>query len=530
MRTLSQKSRLLHVPSRLPPDPVIPHKDPAGLMIHLRRNPNRADHGRWNRRTTDCVSPTNSGRCDNSPGPRDTLSGFGKTASEPTWLREHNTTRNVIRKAIAMMAHTPSFHPSDRIDFLEPQSTTASDVLQLVHNELDAEPVTAPPDGHPCWHTLTECGTELWLDTGDVAAIQPLWNRNFSGLTTNNSLLNSEVQKGTYDELVPEADRILTKLPMDQRIREIAFVLNARHALRLVEQFGCRVSVELHTDVANDWTASVGYAHRYHEVCPDHFVIKIPFTPGGLIATRKLRSEGIPVNLTLGFSARQNYVATALANPSYVNVFLGRLNAYVADNGLGDGQMVGEKATIASQHEVNVFARGLPQSETRQIAASLRDAGQLERLVGVNVFTMPPNVVQQAQQESMGGWKSCLEEDYAVSLSPGVSDTSVRWDKLWSVSADERKYVEQMILHSPQSADDLIDASGDHGAADLFPQLSQEDSMTIAKDGKIPRHERWAERIMAREVAIDSLMTLAGLAHFAASQSELDARIRDHIA
>ena len=58
---------------------------------------------------------------------------------------------------------------------------------------------------------------------------------------------------------------------------------------------------------------------------------------------RRLRERGIDVNLTLGFSARQNLFATEIARPNYVNVFLGRLNAVVADNELGSGENVGER-------------------------------------------------------------------------------------------------------------------------------------------------------------------------------------------
>ena len=129
----------------------------------------------------------------------------------------------------------------------------------------------------------------------------------------------------------------------------MAFILNATHGLRLVERFDAHVSVEEHTDLAHDLEQSVEYARRYYAICPERFYVKIPFTPAGLLATRRVRQEGIPVNHTLGFSARQNYVITRLALPTFVNVFLGRLNSFIADNGLGSGDYVGEKATLASQ-------------------------------------------------------------------------------------------------------------------------------------------------------------------------------------
>ncbi|OGV34986.1 MAG: hypothetical protein A2020_10645 [Lentisphaerae bacterium GWF2_45_14] len=53
----------------------------------------------------------------------------------------------------------------------------------------------------PCWENLRERGTELWLDTGDISQASAIWNGSFSGLTTNNTLINKEVQKGIYTSL-----------------------------------------------------------------------------------------------------------------------------------------------------------------------------------------------------------------------------------------------------------------------------------------------------------------------------------------
>ena len=65
-----------------------------------------------------------------------------------------------------------------------------------------------------------------------------LWCSSFAALTTNNSLLNKEVQKGIYDDLIKEVAAVTKDLPQQQRVIEIAFVLNARHGLRLASRFG----------------------------------------------------------------------------------------------------------------------------------------------------------------------------------------------------------------------------------------------------------------------------------------------------
>ena len=139
------------------------------------------------------------------------------------------------------------------------------------------------PD-NPRWRKLRDVGTELWLDSGDIEAVGRLWARQFSAVTTNNTLLNREVQKGQYDSLIKRAAALLRtragrKLSDRELALEIAFVLNARHALRLVEAFDAHVSVEEHTDLAHDVDGAVRYARRFHAICPQRFYVTIPFTP-----------------------------------------------------------------------------------------------------------------------------------------------------------------------------------------------------------------------------------------------------------
>ncbi len=322
---------------------------------------------------------------------------------------------------------------------------------------------------------------------------------------------------------------MLSALPHRDRVREIAFILNLRHAMRLVHRFRCKVSVELHTDLAFDTEATLAFARRCHRVCPGFFIVKIPFTPEGIIATRTLRGEGVEVNCTLGFAARQNYIATALAAPSYVNVFLGRLSSLVEDNGLGDGRLVGEKATIASQHEVNVFTRGLPRVETQQIAASLRTPEQLANLAGVDVITMPTQVAEPAEKELGTVWKSMLNEEFPVSVNEDVDTDTFDLSKLWDVTKRERNLAQKAILSPPENADELRKIAVENEVPDLFPELSAEEWEQVHEDGKIPKLDRWVTRLGDGDLALDSLMNFAGMASFIQSQNELDQRISEQL-
>ncbi|MBN1187735.1 MAG: hypothetical protein JXB49_36010 [Bacteroidales bacterium] len=378
------------------------------------------------------------------------------------------------------------------------------------------------------WKSLKDTGTEIWLDTGDMEEARKLWTKEMSALTTNNTLLNNEIQKGIYDNFIIEVNASLSDIPLELRVAEIAFILNARHGLRLFHEFGGKVSVELHTNTAHDFEAIIHYGKRFHEICPNSFIIKVPFTPTGLLGARELRKMGVPINFTLGFSARQNALITKVAKPDYVNVFLGRLNAYLANNILGNGRNVGERATLASQKIVRKIARDNPW-RTRQIAASLRSADQLDALAGVDVFTIPAQVAKDGYDTLDPEFSYKVDEVYEIELNAEVDRSEVMIKKLWDVEQKVLDFAESLDKDLPLSGVEIIKRAKDFGCQDMFPVLSDEDWHLISTDGKIPKHKRWAARVKAGELAIDTLLNQAGLASFIHDQTALDNRIKSLI-
>lgn len=403
-------------------------------------------------------------------------------------------------------------------------SSIASKISEIIFYEIDVD--NQPTfNSDPFWLNLRQTGTELWLDTGDMDEAAKIWTSEMTALTTNNTLLNNEIQKGIYDDFVKQVNAELDGLTLHERILEIAFILNARHGLKLIEKFGGKVSVELHTDLAHDLEGIVNYGKRFHDISPEGFIIKVPYTSTGLLGARRLREMNIPINFTLEFSARQNALVAAIVKPDYLNIFLGRLNAFVADNNLGDGEMVGEKTTIASQRIVHELTENNKVS-TRQIAASLRSGKQLELLAGIDVFTMPTNVAKDGLQTLSGEFESKTDEDYQVTLFNSVDPEAVKIEKLWEVSEAERNLAQTLDKETPASGKELEEAAHEMGCGDMFPRLSEKDMANITFDGKIPRFDRWSERIKNGEVAIDTLLNLAGLASFTKDQEALDNRIK----
>jgi transaldolase len=110
-------------------------------------------------------------------------------------------------------------------------------------------------------------------------------------------------------------------------------------------------------------------------------VIKVPFTPEGLKATRTLHGLGIPVNVTLVFSPNQALLA-AKAGAAYVSPFVGRLD----DIGHDGMELVAQILEMFANYGF----------ETEVIAASVRHPDHVKQaaMMGCHIATVPFKVLQ----------------------------------------------------------------------------------------------------------------------------------------
>ncbi len=378
----------------------------------------------------------------------------------------------------------------------------------------------------PALAALKQAGTEPWVDTGDLQKAEAVWRRELGALTTNNTLANQVVQSGVMDGVIKETVGRLAELGAGlseaEKITEVGFVINCKIALRLVRAFKVKVSVELHPSMARDIGRTLHFARRYFKVSPEYFTIKIPLTPEGYLAVRTLSAEGMPINFTLGFSARQNYLAARLANPTYVNVFLGRLNQVVAENGLGSGEGVGEKVTLATQAAIAELRREAGDVGTRLIGASIRGGAQVRNLAGVDVLTIPPAAIEEFYQSGPAGVTSRLGQEVQPGIDAGAR--SAAFGKLWDMPEAFKRFCEELSGNpAVTTGDELRRVSRDAGF-DLFHDFSESDYQKITAKGKIPRLDDWPD-----SVAIDDLMTQSALMSFAKDQADLDDRIRSFL-
>lgn len=114
----------------------------------------------------------------------------------------------------------------------------------------------------------------------------------------------------------------------------------------------------------------------------DNITVKVPLTEDGLVACRRLRAEGIDVNVTLCFSPLQAMLA-AKAGATFISPFVGRLDD-VHQDGM---DLIRQVVTIYDNYGF----------ETEVLVASIRNPIHVVQaaLMGAHVSTMPPKVLWQ---------------------------------------------------------------------------------------------------------------------------------------
>jgi transaldolase len=110
--------------------------------------------------------------------------------------------------------------------------------------------------------------------------------------------------------------------------------------------------------------------------------IKVPLTPDGLRACRKLANDGTMVNVTLCFSPAQALLA-AKAGATFVSPFVGRLDD-VGEHGMG---VIADIVTIF---------RNYSYLKTEVLVASVRSPMHVIEAakIGAHVATVPPAVLR----------------------------------------------------------------------------------------------------------------------------------------
>jgi transaldolase len=186
----------------------------------------------------------------------------------------------------------------------------------------------------------------LFLDTADIDEIREInrWGV-LSGVTTNPSLVAKESQ---------DPDQVWKEI-LEEVAGDISLETTEPEADAMYEQ-------------------GVGLSQK-----APHAVVKVPMTPDGLAAGKRLVADGIRINVTLVFSPAQAILA-AEVGAYIVSPFLGRLDDVGSDG-------MGVLRSICEIYAVQGY-------QTNVLAASLRHPMHIVEAAeaGADIATMPYDV------------------------------------------------------------------------------------------------------------------------------------------
>ena len=177
-----------------------------------------------------------------------------------------------------------------------------------------------------------ELGQSIWLDSisrdmlrsGELKRLQEL---GVTGVTSNPTIFEKAIAGSSiYDEALlsyaedgADVETVFERLAVDD-IRDAADVMRpAYDAAGGKDGF---VSIEVSPELASDTEGTVEAARRiWNSIDRPNIMIKVPGTPEGAPAVRRLIGEGINVNVTLLF-AIDRYLAAAAAFIDGLNDFM----------------------------------------------------------------------------------------------------------------------------------------------------------------------------------------------------------------
>lgn len=188
---------------------------------------------------------------------------------------------------------------------------------------------------------------KIFLDTANLQSIRMYNDMGLlDGITTNPSLLAKE--GGDPQKAMEEITKIIKG----------------------------DVSLEV---VATDYDGMIAEGKKLKQY-GSNVVIKVPMTADGLKACKTFSQQGIPVNVTLVFSANQAILA-AKAGAKYVSPFIGRLD----DIGQDGMSLIEEIRDIFDNYDF----------DTQILVASVRHPMHVVEAakIGADVVTLPPDVL-----------------------------------------------------------------------------------------------------------------------------------------
>jgi len=402
---------------------------------------------------------------------------------------------------------------------------------------------------HPLARAVKDRGTaHIYTDTADQEEMFDLLVQKedaeniylyeeVDGNTTNQPLVVKVLDRflgGDETDNVVAWIKALQKEKPDLTIEEatvlIYSIINGRLGLEVLDYYAAgriwQISLELHTSLAPDPVASKRIGQCLNQAVPNAFV-KVAFTPDhphALLIARDLENQGVAVNFTATFSARQIVAAALLANPHRTNVFLGRLS-----QGL-ESELLGEQVVLETQRHVRRLREKF-KVKTLNMLASVRRWQTMALTAGCDVYTVPYSVLKAFLTQTEIGPEQIenqLESDYSDRLAiPDNVVEKVGLEKIKQLYRVEPEFIEFLVELRGSAEYATIDGEGlfkrfdEAGFGDFFYAPSASEWRELRK-GKLPD----LDSPLTKSLPLDTLYTLLAIGDFTNFQDRMDESIR----
>jgi transaldolase len=334
--------------------------------------------------------------------------------------------------------------------------------------------------------TLHGLGQSLWLDNitrgmlGDGTLLGYREQKDVTGLTSNPTIFAQAIKAGKdYDASIRSAghtdpEEVFFGLAIEDLRRAAAIFEPVYQQTHGVDGW---VSLEVSPLLADDTEATIEQAVALHKQAAVHnLFIKVPGTPAGVPAIEELIFRGVPINVTLLFSADQYQAAAEawlrglerrhaagldLDIASVASVFISRWDVKVADKVPAE---LHNKLGFAVCAQIYARYRALINSPRVQ---RLQNAGaRVQRLLWASTGTKDPNASDVLYIEN-------LVAPLTVNTMP---------EKTLLAFADHGKAERLMPLEDPDAASTLKQFQS-HGieAEELAKVLQKEGAESFVK-------------------------------------------------
>lgn len=319
-------------------------------------------------------------------------------------------------------------------------------------------------------------------------------------------------------------------LPDEALVHVLYTILCAWIGNELVANFGAgrrfETSLQLHMAVGGHPGIAIRLGRWLGRMVVSGFV-KVPFTPQApdcFLVARDLEREGVAVNFTSTFSARQVVAAALLADVARTNIFMGRLN-----QGLG-AELLGEHVDLEAQRAL-ARLRQETDVQTRLIVASIQDWRSFVRVAGCDVFTAPCTVLKDFLGQAdvpPEALASQLETSYEHRMTVGDEAARVLgWERIARLWRVESEFVDFLCEYAVTEeyrrladSEQLWRRFEAAGFGDFFYAPTTVE-WELLRRNKLPD----LASPLTADLALDTLYSLLADGDFAREQDEIDAEL-----